>query len=87
MATFGRYIANLRESLRLSLQDVADRAAISKAHLWEMEKGTSVNPGIATVCALGVALDVDPKALADAAIRDHMKTIKVEVTTSKRVKR
>ncbi len=87
MATFGRYLANLRKSLKLSLQDVASRAAISKAHLWEMENGGSINPGIATICALGVALDVDPKALAEAAINDHMKQIKVEVTTTKRVKR
>lgn len=87
MATFGKHISARRKALRLSLQDVADRAAISKAHLWSLEQGGSDNPGIATICSLAVALDVAPGTLAEVAIHDHMKNLKVEVTTTKRVKR
>ena len=87
MATFGKHITARRQALRLSLQDVADRAAISKAHLWSLEQGRSDNPSIGTVCGLAVALDVDPMTLAAASVQDHMKKIKVEVTTTKRVRR
>lgn len=54
-------MADLRKRRKLSLQDVADRAGVSKAHIWEIEAGRSRNPTIATAAgiasALGVSLD------------------------------
>lgn len=29
-----------------SLQDVADKVGVSKAHIWELELGKSTNPGV-----------------------------------------
>jgi len=54
-------IAELRAKRKLSLQEVADRAGISKAHVWDIEQGRQRNPTIATAVniasALGVSLD------------------------------
>src|SRR3546814_20149082 len=41
--------AKLRQLLQRkgqSLQQVADAVGVSKAHVWELEKGTSTNPGM-----------------------------------------
>ncbi len=51
----------LREERDLSLQDVADRAGLSKSHVWELEQGRSRNPTVDTAVrlsrAFGVSLD------------------------------
>jgi transcriptional regulator with XRE-family HTH domain len=44
--TLGTKIAQLRVKNNLSLQDVATKTGISKAHVWEMEKGKSGNPSL-----------------------------------------
>ena len=46
---FARKLHELRVAKRLSLQDVADRLELSKAHVWNLEKGISGNPSIETV--------------------------------------
>ena len=43
---------DLRVANRLSLQQVADRIGISKAHVWNLEKGQADNPSM----ELGVKL-------------------------------
>ena len=54
-------VSDLRKQRGLSLQEVADRAGITKSHVWEIEQGRSRNPTIATAVgvasALGVSLD------------------------------
>ena len=54
-------MAETRALRKLSLREVADRAGISKSHIWELEQGRSPNPTIATAVALcralGVSLD------------------------------
>ena len=59
--TIASRMAETRALRGLSLQDVADRADMSKSHIWELEKGRSPNPTISTaiaICrALGVSLD------------------------------
>ena len=54
-------IATIRRQRGMTLQDVADRAGLSKSHVWDMEKGNSANPTIETAAnlarALGVSLD------------------------------
>lgn len=51
----------LRQKLKLSLQEVADRCGRTKSWLWEIEQGKARNPTIASAVslsrALGVSLD------------------------------
>lgn len=51
----------LRAARGLSLQAVADRAGITKSHVWDLEQGGARNPTIGTAVgiatALGVSLD------------------------------
>lgn len=59
--TIAAKLGETRKQRRLSLQDVADRARLSKSHIWEIEQGRSINPtisaAIAIASALGVSLD------------------------------
>jgi DNA-binding XRE family transcriptional regulator len=63
-------IANERATLGLSLQEVADRAGITKSHMWELEHGRSVNPTIWTVYGLSRALGVPFSKMAAGALND-----------------
>src|SRR3954470_7611067 len=45
-------LGRLRRGKRQSLQDVADAVEVSKAHIWELEKGRSDNPSMALVTRL-----------------------------------
>lgn len=63
-------IVTERNRLKLSLQDVADRAGISKAHMWEIEQGRSVNPSVRTVYGLAKALGVSFVSMAAGALND-----------------
>jgi transcriptional regulator with XRE-family HTH domain len=48
----GAKISELRLKSRQSLQDVADAIGVSKAHIWELEKGRTDNPSMALVTRL-----------------------------------
>lgn len=50
--SFSRRLLELRTAHRLSLQDVADKVGISKAHVWNLEKGLSDNPSMDLVVKL-----------------------------------
>ena len=50
--SFGRRLHDLRLQSRMSLQDVASAVGISKAHVWNLEKGLSENPSIELVVKL-----------------------------------
>jgi transcriptional regulator with XRE-family HTH domain len=50
--SFGRRLNDLRVGKRMSLQDVATAVGISKAHVWNLEKGLSENPSIELVVKL-----------------------------------
>ncbi len=80
MSKLGSRIKKLREAANMSLQDVATRAALSKAHVWELETG-SPNPTIKTICCVAVALDVDPAELAALAAEDCRSALQVETRT------
>jgi len=45
----GARLASLRQAKGQSLQDVADAVAVSKAHIWELEKGRTKNPSMQLV--------------------------------------
>jgi len=48
----GARITRLRVQKRESLQDVADAVGVSKAHVWELEKGRTDNPSMGLVTRL-----------------------------------
>lgn len=48
----GDRIHRLRLEKRESLQDVATAVGVSKAHIWELEKGRTDNPAMALVTRL-----------------------------------
>jgi transcriptional regulator with XRE-family HTH domain len=50
--SFGQRIHELRIRRSMSLQDVATAVDLSKAHVWNLEKGISENPSIEVVTKL-----------------------------------
>ena len=58
----GEQLFSLRQKTGESLQVVADQVGLSKAHVWELEKGHSKNPSFELVRKLashyGVSIDV-----------------------------
>ena len=58
----GERLMSLRQKNKQSLQQVADAIGVSKAHIWELEKGRSANPSFDLVRRLakhfGVGFDV-----------------------------
>lgn len=50
--SLGLRLAKLRRVKKQSLQEVADAVAVSKAHIWELEKGRTDNPSMALVSRL-----------------------------------
>lgn len=57
----GERLLDLRHKTGASLQQVADGVGVSKAHIWELEKGRSSNPSFDLVQKLaghfGVSID------------------------------
>ena len=68
-------IASEREKQELSLQEVADRAGITKSHMWEIEQGRSVNPTVRTVYGLAKALGVPFVSMAAGALSLRLERI------------
>jgi transcriptional regulator with XRE-family HTH domain len=64
------FIKDGRAALGLSLQEVADRAGITKSHMWELEQGRSVNPTVWTVYGLSQALGIPFTRMAAGALND-----------------
>src|SRR5215216_6830230 len=59
----GARITKLRMGKRESLQDVADAVGVSKAHIWELEKGRTDNPSMALVTRLADHFGVSIRSL------------------------
>lgn len=70
----------LREQHGLSLQEVADRAGLSKSHVWELEAGRARNPTVDTAVrlsrAFGVSLDY-MTGLSDKAPTLHPEALRI----------
>lgn len=60
-------LQKLRTAKRQSLQDVADAVGASKAHVWELEKGTAKNPSIELVRKLADHFGVSIASLVGEA--------------------
>ena len=60
-ATIAARCVKLRTERDLSLQAVADRAGLSKSHVWDLEQGRARNPTVDTAVrlarAFGVSID------------------------------
>lgn len=68
----GRRITELRLKKKESLQDVATAVDVSKAHIWELEKGRTDNPSMALVTRLADHFGVSVAMLVgeDAKAKD-----------------
>lgn len=70
----GESLFSLRQKSGESLQAVADKVGVSKAHVWELEKGRSRNPSFDLVRKLathyGVSVDVLTGDAAEPASKD-----------------
>ena len=62
-AALGTRIKLLRELRGMSLEAVGQAAGLTKSHVWELEKGRSVNPTVNAVWGLAAALCVTPGTL------------------------
>ena len=70
--SLGRRITDLRLKKGDSLQKVADEVGVSKAHIWELEKGIADNPSMALVTRLADHFGVSVAMLVgeDAKAKD-----------------
>ena len=68
----GSRITELRLKKNESLQDVATAVEVSKAHIWELEKGRTDNPSLALVTRLADHFGVSVAMLVgeDAKAKD-----------------
>lgn len=64
MSSLATRVAKLRRSKDQSLQEVADAVGVSKAHIWELEKGRADNPSMALVTRLADHFGVSVAFLA-----------------------
>ena len=64
----GHRIGKLRLVRKESLQEVADAVGVSKAHIWELEKGRADNPSMALVTRLADHFGVSIRFLVDEDI-------------------
>jgi XRE family transcriptional regulator, regulator of sulfur utilization len=59
---FGAVVRQLRESHRLSQEQLAERADLNRSYLGEIERGIAM-PSLATLIKLSHALEVAPSSL------------------------
>ena len=65
--SFALMIKDIREHQGHSLSEAAKLIGCSKAHLWDLERGHSINPTIQTLAGIACAYDMDLGDLATAA--------------------
>ncbi len=74
----GERLFNLRQKSSQSLQQVADAIGISKAHVWELEKGRSKNPSFELVRKLAEHYGVSIDVLVGKAEEPNIEDLQVE---------
>lgn len=74
----GERLHSLRQKSGQSLQAVADAVGVSKAHIWEMEKGHSQNPSFELVRKLARHFGVSIDALVGEEEEPDARTLQVE---------
>lgn len=68
--TFGERLRRLRESKKMTLQNVADEVGCTKAYIWELEKKDGQRPSAERVYALAKVLGVTVEDLMGESIPD-----------------
>ena len=68
--TFGERLRRLRESKKMTLQNVADAVGCTKAYVWELEKKDGQRPSAERVYALAKFLGVTVEDLMGESIPD-----------------
>lgn len=74
----GERLFELRQKSGESLQQVADAAGVSKAHVWELEKGRSKNPSFELVRALARHFNVGIDVLVGDALAPSKKEQRID---------
>ena len=74
----GERLFSLRQKSNQSLQQVADAIGISKAHIWELEKGRSKNPSFELVRKLAKHFGVSIDELVGVAEEPEAATLQIE---------
>ncbi|AXI41775.1 helix-turn-helix domain-containing protein [Sulfitobacter sp. SK011] len=74
----GERLFSLRQKSGQSLQAVADAAGISKAHIWELEKGHSKNPSFDLVRNLATHFGVSIDALVGEEEEPGAEALQIE---------
>jgi transcriptional regulator with XRE-family HTH domain len=74
----GARLYGLRQESGESLQAVADAVGVSKAHVWELEKGRSRNPSFDLVRKLARHYGVSVDVIAGDEDQPDPKTLKVD---------
>lgn len=74
----GEHIFSLRQKSSQSLQEVADAVGVSKAHVWELEKGRSKNPSFELVRKLARHFGVSVDALVGDADEPGEEDMQIE---------
>lgn len=74
----GERLHSLRQKSGQSLQAVANAVGISKAHIWEMEKGHSKNPSFDLVRKLAKHFGVSIDALVGEEEEPNADTLQIE---------
>jgi len=74
----GERLHSLRQKSGQSLQAVADAVEVSKAHIWEMEKGHSQNPSFDLVRKLAKHFGVSIDALVGEVEEPDASALQVE---------
>jgi transcriptional regulator with XRE-family HTH domain len=61
--SLGAKLTELRLKRNVSLQTVADAVGVSKAHIWELEKGRTGNPTLSLIAAIADYFSVTMSSL------------------------
>ncbi|PTX57403.1 DNA-binding XRE family transcriptional regulator [Litoreibacter ponti] len=73
----GERLFSLRAKTGETLQEVADKVGVSKAHVWELEKGRSKNPSFELVRKLAKHFGVTVEVLIGEADEPDQKQIEI----------
>lgn len=74
----GERLYSLRQSSGESLQAVASAVGVSKAHVWELEKGRSANPSFDLVRKLAKHYGVSVDVLAGETDEPDAKDVRID---------
>lgn len=73
----GERLFSLRQKSGESLQEIAAKVGVSKAHVWELEKGRSKNPSFDLVRKLALHFGVSIEVLTGEADEPDQKDIQI----------